>query len=76
MATGFQLPDDKDRLADLGRIAGALVHELKNPLGTMLLNAELLAGQDLADLPEPARSRAAKRLARIGSAESIRKKPQ
>ncbi len=68
MATGFQLPDDKDRLADLGRIAGALVHELKNPLGTMLLNAELLAGQDLADLPEPARSRAAKRLARIQGA--------
>ncbi len=67
-ATGFQLPDDQDRLADLGRIAGALIHELKNPLGTMLLNAELLSAQDVAELPEPARSRAAKRLARIHGA--------
>ena len=67
-ATGFQLPDDHDRLADLGRIASALVHELKNPLGTMLLNAELLATQDLENIPEPARQRAAKRLARIQGA--------
>jgi signal transduction histidine kinase len=69
---GFQLPDETDRLADLGRIAGALIHELKNPLGTMLLNAEMLSAQDLALLPEPARSRATKRLARIqGAGETL-----
>ncbi len=57
--------DDQDRLADLGRIAGSLVHELKNPLGVMLLNAELLEGQ-LEQIVDPvARERAGKRLSRI-----------
>lgn len=62
---GFTLPDDRDRLADLGRIAGGLVHELKNPLGVILLNTELLE-QNLAAIPDaPERERAGKRLKRI-----------
>ncbi len=65
MVNPFQLNDDRDRLADLGRIAGGLVHELKNPLGVILLNADLLA-QQLAAIPDgPQRDKAAKRLARI-----------
>lgn len=42
---GFALPDDprhRDRLAELGTIAGGLVHELKNPLGAIALNVEML----------------------------------
>ncbi|TVR46132.1 MAG: sensor histidine kinase [Planctomycetota bacterium] len=42
---GFALPDDprhRDRLAELGAIAGSLVHELKNPLGAIALNIDLL----------------------------------
>jgi signal transduction histidine kinase len=63
---GFSLPEDTDRLAELGRIAGALVHELKNPLGVILLNTELLQGQSLAAIPDAAaRIRADKRLRRI-----------
>jgi two-component system NtrC family sensor kinase len=64
--TGFSLPDDADHLAELGRIAGALVHELKNPLGVILLNAELIATQNLAAIADPtARARTEKRLQRI-----------
>ena len=63
---GFSLPDDADGLAELGRIAGALVHELKNPLGVILLNAELLTTQNLVAIPDPvARARVEKRLQRI-----------
>ncbi len=62
----FTLPDDRDRLADLGRIAGGLVHELKNPLGVILLNTELLLSQNLAAIPGTAeRERAEKRIKRI-----------
>lgn len=62
----FTLPDDRDRLADLGRIAGGLVHELKNPLGVILLNTEMLLNQNLAAIPAAAeRERAGKRLKRI-----------
>jgi len=64
MPPSFSLPDDHDRLAELGRIAGSLVHELKNPLGVILLNAELIELQ-LPNLPESERSRLAKRLGRI-----------
>ncbi len=61
----FTLPNDRDRLADLGRIAGGLVHELKNPLGVILLNTDLLT-QNLASIPsESERERAGKRLVRI-----------
>lgn len=60
----FALPSqDRDRLAELGQLAGGLVHELKNPLGVITLNAELLQQQ------KPFRSaeqeRASKRLGRI-----------
>jgi len=33
---------DSERLRALGRLAGGLVHEIKNPLGTMVLNLGLL----------------------------------
>jgi signal transduction histidine kinase len=63
---GFAIEDDRDRLADLGRIAGGLVHELKNPLGVVLLNAELLLTQAAGwTLPAAERERAEKRLRRI-----------
>jgi signal transduction histidine kinase len=62
---GFSLPDDergRDRLAELGQLAGSLVHELKNPLGVILLNAEMLLGQ----LPEALdNEKARKRLKRV-----------
>lgn len=62
----FTLPDDRDRLADLGRIAGGLVHELKNPLGVILLNTDLLLDQNLASIPTAAeRTKAEKRVRRI-----------
>lgn len=62
----FTLPNDRDRLADLGRIAGGLVHELKNPLGVILLNTDLLLEQNLASIPTAAeRARAEKRVRRI-----------
>lgn len=60
------MPEDRDQLAELGKVAGALVHELKNPLSVALLNAEMLLSQDLPGLPEGAlRDRAGKRLRRI-----------
>lgn len=71
MAQSFALPDDDpDRLAELGRIAGSLVHELKNPLSVVLMNAELLRDSDpfRAELGERSR----KRLQRIiDSARSV-----
>jgi signal transduction histidine kinase len=63
---GFTSPDDRDRLAELGTLAGGLVHELKNPLGVMLLNAELLLNQAGEIAPDQAqRERLEKRLRRI-----------
>jgi signal transduction histidine kinase len=47
---GFSFADD-DRLLELGRVAGGLVHELKNPLGVILMNAELLHAQVRKALP-------------------------
>jgi signal transduction histidine kinase len=41
----FALPEDqkdRDRLAELGTLAGGLVHEIKNPLGAIGLNVDLL----------------------------------
>jgi len=57
----FALPETagKDRLAELGQLAGGLVHELKNPLGVISLNAELLLAQPGLD------ERTRKRLGRI-----------
>jgi signal transduction histidine kinase len=66
---GFSVEDD-GRLLELGRIAGSLVHELKNPLGVIAMNAELLREQT-ARLPEgDERTRMQRRLARIGESAS------
>ena len=49
---GFALPEDdasRDRLAELGQLASGLVHELKNPLGALNLNIQMLAKQLNAD---------------------------
>jgi signal transduction histidine kinase len=62
MSVGFSLPSDG--LDDLARVAGPLVHELKNPIGAVLMNAELLRG-DLGAIPAADRDRFARRLARI-----------
>jgi signal transduction histidine kinase len=62
---GFTVPTDRDRLAELGQIAGGLVHELKNPVGVILLNAELLMTQISPSLTPAAREREEKRLRRI-----------
>lgn len=42
-----------ERLAEIGAMAGGLAHEIKNPLSTIALNAELLS-EGLADLPAAA----------------------
>ncbi len=62
---GFTVPTDRDRLAELGSIAGSLVHELKNPIGVILLNAELMLTQLSDHLPPAEREREEKRLSRI-----------
>jgi signal transduction histidine kinase len=62
---GFTVPTDRDRLADLGQLAGGLVHELKNPIGIILLNAELLAKNISPALTAAEREREEKRLQRI-----------
>lgn len=40
-----------ERLAELGQMTGGLAHEIKNPLSTIGLNAQLLA-EGIEDLPE------------------------
>jgi two-component system NtrC family sensor kinase len=63
---------DRDRLAELGQVAGDLVHELKNPIGVITLNAELLLGKPSPALPAADRELQAKRLKRIlDSARSL-----
>ena len=65
---GFALPDDpkhRDRLAELGTIAGGLVHELKNPLGAISLNVEMLLDAIANDRSDPAKTES--RLKRIQS---------
>jgi two-component system NtrC family sensor kinase len=63
---------DRDRLAELGQVAGDLVHELKNPIGVITLNAELLLAQPSPALPSAERELQAKRLTRIlDSARSL-----
>ncbi len=67
---GFSLPGD-DRLIELGRIAGGLVHEIKNPLGVVSMNADLLREQVGKVLEEgPERTRMLRRVERIS--ESVR----
>jgi signal transduction histidine kinase len=62
---GFTVPTDRDELAELGQIAGGLVHELKNPIGIILLNAELMQNQISPSLSTHERDREVKRLQRI-----------
>ncbi|MCG8451490.1 MAG: ATP-binding protein [Pirellulales bacterium] len=50
-----------DQYTEIARLAGALAHEIKNPLSTIRLNMELLA-EDLEDHPSPAQQRASKRI--------------
>ncbi len=47
---------DAERLAELGTMTSGLAHEIKNPLSTLSLNAQLLA-EDVADLDLPADTR-------------------
>lgn len=57
--------DDSQRLIDqyteIARLAGALAHEIKNPLSTIRLNLELLA-EDFADSENPRERRALGRI--------------
>lgn len=46
---------------EIARLAGALAHEIKNPLSTIRLNMELLA-EDLEETQTPAQRRAVKRI--------------
>ena len=50
-----------DQYTEIARLAGALAHEIKNPLSTIRLNMELLA-EDLEETKSPAQQRAAKRI--------------
>jgi signal transduction histidine kinase len=47
---------------EIARLAGALAHEIKNPLSTIRLNMELLA-EDLEEAQTPTQRRAVKRVA-------------
>ena len=50
-----------DQYTEIARLAGALAHEIRNPLSTIRLNMELLA-EDLEDAQTPAQKRARKRI--------------
>ena len=64
-ATPSAAADPYDRLleqyAEMARLAGALAHEIKNPLSTIRLNMELLA-EDMEEVETPAARRALKRI--------------
>lgn len=52
-----------ERLAELGSLTGGLAHEIKNPLSTIGLNAQLLAeGIADSDLPDDTRDRLLRRV--------------
>ncbi len=55
---------EAEHLAELGTMTGGLAHEIKNPLSTIGLNADLLREDlvDLADVPEDERRRLINRL--------------
>ncbi len=61
-------PTNEDKLraqyAEIAVLAGQLAHEIKNPLSTISLNAELLA-EDFAQAETPRERRAVDRLARV-----------
>jgi len=58
-----RLASEAQRLAELGSMTGGLAHEIKNPLSTIGLNAQLLA-EDLGetDMPAEPRDRLLRRL--------------
>jgi signal transduction histidine kinase len=66
--SGFQLPHDQDRLADLGRLAGALAHEIKNPLGVVVMNADLVLAARPAGIEDASWERLQARMRRIREA--------
>ena len=51
-----------DQYTEIAQLAGALAHEIKNPLSTIRLNMQLLA-EDFDEPETPAQMRAAKRVA-------------
>lgn len=54
---------DAERLAELGSMTGGLAHEIKNPLSTIGLNAQLLSESiGESDLPDDQRERLLRRL--------------
>jgi signal transduction histidine kinase len=54
---------DAERLAELGSMTGGLAHEIKNPLSTIGLNAQLLSeGIGESDLPAEQRERLVRRI--------------
>jgi signal transduction histidine kinase len=54
-----------DQYTEIARLAGALAHEIKNPLSTIRLNMQLLA-EDLEGAESPAERRALKRIDVVG----------
>jgi len=74
-ATGFQLPDDQDRLADLGRIAGAQVRVARDALRAWRGEAARarLRGQlaGLAGLPRVMRWRGPVQASRVTPIEAL-----
>jgi signal transduction histidine kinase len=56
-----------ERLAELGSMTSGLAHEIKNPLSTVVLNAQLV-GEEIADseLPDDAKQRLARRVDALG----------
>ncbi len=56
-----------ERMAELGAMTGGLAHEIKNPLSSIGLNAQLLAeGVREASLPDAERSRLVRRVESLG----------
>lgn len=56
-----------ERMAELGAMTGGLAHEIKNPLSSIGLNAQLLAeGVREAALPDAERSRLVRRVESLG----------
>lgn len=55
-----------DQYTEIARLAGALAHEIKNPLSTIRLNLQLLA-EDIEDEPSPHQHRSLRRVATMQS---------
>src|SRR5262249_45432099 len=55
---------EADRYAELAELAGGFIHEIKNHLGTLKLNLELL-GEDFHDAQSPRDKRALQKIQRL-----------